>query len=231
MNGLFPENPLGDERFARLALHLVDGVGPRLGKGLIEALGSARAVFAASKAELLGIEGVGPTLVQRLIQARLGTDLAREWALLQKHEADFHTIIDPDYPQSLCPFEDSPMILYEKGMRTPVDKDSVAIVGSRGATSYGLRMTKKISQGLAECGFTIISGLARGLMPVPIRRLWMRGGGPLRCWGMDCHGFILRNTIPWRRRFVIMGPFWPRLIWVVPRRQVFFPPETGSFRG
>ncbi len=163
MNGLFPENPLEDERFARLALHLVDGVGPRLGKGLISALGSARAVFAASKAELLGIEGVGPTLVQRLIQARLGTDLAREWALLQKHEADFHTIIDPDYPQSLCPFEDSPMILYEKGMRTPLDKDSVAIVGSRGATSYGLRMTKKISQGLAECGFTIISGLARGI--------------------------------------------------------------------
>ncbi len=163
MNGLFPENPFGEERFARLALHLVDGIGPRLGKGLIRALGSAKALFAASEADLLGILGVGKTLVKRLFHARLGRELDREWALLQKHDAVFHTIIDPDYPQTLVPFEDAPMVIYEKGLRYPGDLDSVAIVGSRGATPYGLRMTRKISQGIAECGFTVISGLARGI--------------------------------------------------------------------
>ena len=159
----FPDFPLQDERLARLALHLVAGVGPKVGKALIGALGSARAVWEATREALLEIEGVGPSLVQRLAKAKTSADLAREWALLQKHDATFHTIIDPDYPEPLAAFEDAPMVLYEKGGRIGADRDAVAIVGSRGATPYGMRMTKRIAQGLAEAGFTVVSGLARGI--------------------------------------------------------------------
>ncbi len=152
-----------DERLARLALHLVPGVGPKLGRILLEVFGSAVELFRAGPQSLRAIEGVGPALENRLKTAASGKNLERERDLLDKHDAVFHTIIDPDYPQSLTPFEDAPLVLYEIGGRIAHDANAVAIVGSRGCTPYGLRMTKRIASGLAESGFTVVSGLARGI--------------------------------------------------------------------
>lgn len=151
------------ERLARLALHLVPGVGPRVGRSLLNRAGSAVALFAMDPKQLEDVEGVGPALIKRLKLAAQGDALRRELALLEKHDAVFHTCIDPDYPEPLLKYDDSPLVLYEIGGRIPQDKQAVAIVGSRGCTPYGLRMTKRIATGLAEAGFTVISGLARGI--------------------------------------------------------------------
>ena len=59
--------------------------------------------------------------------------------------------------------DDAPLVLYGIGGRVPHDDNAVAIVGSRGCTPYGLRMAKRIATGLAQGGFTVISGLARGI--------------------------------------------------------------------
>jgi DNA processing protein len=57
---------------------------------------------------------------------------------------------------------DTPIGLYVKGSIRPTEK-SIAIVGSRRATLYGRSVAKKLSQELAQLGFCIISGMARGI--------------------------------------------------------------------
>ena len=50
-----------------------------------------------------------------------------------------------------------------RGALTPADAASVAVVGSRRMTHYGREQARKFSFQLARAGFTIVSGLARGI--------------------------------------------------------------------
>jgi DNA processing protein len=50
-----------------------------------------------------------------------------------------------------------------KGSFVEGDKNSVAVVGSRNASEYGIKVTQEISRNLASLGITIVSGMARGI--------------------------------------------------------------------
>lgn len=70
---------------------------------------------------------------------------------------------DPAYPRRLLELPDHPIVLYVKGNLLTKDQRSLAIIGTRKASSYGIQMTKQISKELAQEGFTIVSGLAKGI--------------------------------------------------------------------
>jgi DNA processing protein len=70
---------------------------------------------------------------------------------------------DPDYPERLRAIADPPPLLYLKGDILAADERAVAIVGSRSASEYGLKVARSLSRGLASLGFTIVSGMARGI--------------------------------------------------------------------
>ncbi len=70
---------------------------------------------------------------------------------------------DPSYPKRLLDIIDSPVLLYVRGEIKPKDTQALAIVGTRNPTIYGLTMSEQFSQRLAKEGFTILSGLARGI--------------------------------------------------------------------
>src|SRR2546428_11190227 len=69
---------------------------------------------------------------------------------------------DPRYPRLLAPLSPAPM-LYVQGSVEADDALSVAIVGSRHATAYGLDVAGRLASDLAARGVTIVSGLARGI--------------------------------------------------------------------
>ena len=69
----------------------------------------------------------------------------------------------PGYPQPLRDIEDAPPLIWTKGRLEILDRPMVAVVGARNASSLGLRMTKALAGGLAEAGFVVVSGLARGV--------------------------------------------------------------------
>ncbi len=73
------------------------------------------------------------------------------------------SILDSDYPKNLAAIYDPPLILYMKGHIIAEDQFSIAIVGSRHPTAYGIRMAAKFSSELSQQGITIISGFARGI--------------------------------------------------------------------
>jgi DNA processing protein len=73
------------------------------------------------------------------------------------------TWADEDYPRSLREIADAPVVLYVKGSLPSDDPLSLSIVGSRRASIYGISISEKFAYNLAELGFTIVSGLARGI--------------------------------------------------------------------
>ncbi len=67
------------------------------------------------------------------------------------------------YPARLLELSDAPPVLYAKGTLASARPPAVAIVGTRAASAYGLRVSRAIATACARAGVTIISGLARGI--------------------------------------------------------------------
>lgn len=89
----------------------------------------------------------------------------------------FVTIIDEEYPQSLKNLRQPPFCLFYFGnLELLKDSLSIAYIGSRDASPYGLRMAREIASELADNGVTIISGMARGIDAEASRAALERGG-------------------------------------------------------
>lgn len=145
---------------ALVSLNLVGNVGrTRLNK-LLSYFDRIEDIFQASPQELMAIAGIGPEISGR-IRSFKNKDLEKELKLSQDLGIKIVTI--EEFPQNLQNIFDPPLVLYVKGEFKKEDDLSVGIVGSRRASFYGLSCAEKFAFELAENGFTIISGLARGI--------------------------------------------------------------------
>jgi DNA processing protein len=106
-------------------------------------------------------------------------DVAAEIALLEKHQVRVLTPGTPEYPSSLTPLADRPPLLYLRGSVEARDANAVALVGSRHCTAYGKRVAERLAAGLVRAGFTVISGLARGIDAAAHRGALQAGGRTL----------------------------------------------------
>jgi DNA processing protein len=146
-----------------LALHLVTGIGPRFTAALLERFGSPTTILSASREELLEIPYLGAQAVDRLRSAWQNPAIDSECQLLQEHGVSLCRLGTPSYPAALATITTPPQLLYVKGNLEARDERAVAIVGSRACTTYGRRIAERIGHDLARAGWTIISGLARGI--------------------------------------------------------------------
>jgi len=92
-------------------------------------------------------------------------------------------LADERYPAWLRAIPDPPAVLYCDGLPEPQDRQAVAIVGTRQATSYGLRVTETLARELSLMGFTIVSGLARGIDAAAHRAALAAGGRTIAVLG------------------------------------------------
>jgi DNA processing protein len=152
-----------DNREALVALNMVEGVGPVRVRQLLERFGNPAAILGASQQQLMQARGIGPDTAQAIAEWEKHVDLAAEL----KRIADFGCRIviqeDEEYPPLLREIYDPPIVLYVKGKLLPRDKNSVAMVGSRMTTHYGLEIARKLAYQLAYVGVTVVSGGARGI--------------------------------------------------------------------
>ena len=152
-----------DSREAFIALNLIEGVGPVRVRTLLEHFGEAPKILAASKSELLRVRNIGDETAEAIANWEKSIDLAGEL----KRVSDFgcHVLISSDeyYPALLREIYDPPIVLYVKGELTAKDKNSVAMVGSRQTTHYGIETARKLAYQLAYTGVTVVSGGARGI--------------------------------------------------------------------
>ncbi len=69
----------------------------------------------------------------------------------------------PGYPASLLDLADAPPLLWAIGDISLLQRPMIALVGARNASSLGTRMAKRLGEDLSKAGFTVVSGLARGI--------------------------------------------------------------------
>ena len=90
---------------------------------------------------------------------------------------------DERYPERLRTIHDPPAVLYCDGLPETGDRQAVAIVGSRRATPYGLRVTEALAGELSRLGITIVSGFARGIDAAAHRAALAAGGRTIAVLG------------------------------------------------
>ena len=149
-----------------LILKSAKGAGPRKIKLLLEHFGDAEAVLNAADSELREVEGVGPSLVRSLSEAKDNAWAREELARVQNLGLTLLHLDSPAYPKSLRAIYDPPTVLYVRGELPELEgvtPRSIGVVGTRGASEYALHFTKSLAQALAEANVTVVSGLALGV--------------------------------------------------------------------
>ena len=151
-----------------IALNAIFGNEPKFSHNLIDALGSAEAVFSLSDKERL--ELFGPYNARA---ARIGPEALEaahtEYERLSARGCQFLSIFDEGYPEALRACPDAPLLLYVRSA-TPAaelfgERPAVAIVGTRDQSLYGRECCQRIVRALGEAPARplIVSGLALGV--------------------------------------------------------------------
>jgi DNA processing protein len=146
-----------------LAFGRVKGLGGIGFKKLAARFADPTEAFLASAAELAQIEGLHRDVVDGLMKFSGWDDIEEELRHIRDAGIEILPFTSPAYPERLRVIPDPPPLLYLKGQLCAEDDRAVAIVGSRSASEYGRRVARDLARGLASFGFTVVSGLARGI--------------------------------------------------------------------
>lgn len=172
---------LSDAQRDWLSLVLVPGVGTTYFVRLLARFQTPARVFQASEAALA--DAVGPKLAQRIRQYRQAADVAEQERLLEQYDAQVITLDDPAYPPRLAEIYDPPLVLFARGALFEQDQHALAIVGTRKASPYGLRMAGRLAADLAARGITVVSGMASGIDAAAHRGALDAGGRTIAVLG------------------------------------------------
>ena len=159
-------NNLSDGDWAAwIALRMIRGIGNIVGMSLIKSFAGPREILDAGT-QRLECSGVRRSLAREIARFDGWAAVEDQLRRLDKVGGRLVTWHDESYPALLRHIHDPPLYLYVRGDLDEVSPESaqtVAIVGSRSPTSYGRKMARAISAGLAEQGVTVVSGMARGI--------------------------------------------------------------------
>ena len=145
-----------------LALRRARGVGPRTCKLLIDKFGAPEKIFQLN-AEEIAAAGVPRNTARSVAEFRDFEPLEKELCELPNIGARLVKWTDADYPPNLRQIADPPPFLFVRGTAQLSDPTCIAIVGARAASDIGRRMAQRLGLELAAKGFTVVSGLARGI--------------------------------------------------------------------
>lgn len=148
---------------ALVALNMLPKIGPVRVRRLLEAFGDPASVLGAPKDRLMRVDGIGEETAKILHAWQDHADPSAEIREAEQRGIAIVTQDDEDYPAPLRETYDPPLLLYVWGKIEARDRHAIGVVGSRRTTMYGTQSAKKLSYQLAQSGFTIISGLARGI--------------------------------------------------------------------
>ena len=146
-----------------LKLIRADSVGPTTFGRLLKHFGSVDRALGASVSELTKVDGIGFKSAEQIAATRDKFDAAREVETAKKLGVWIINLADERYPALLKRIYDPPPVLYIKGSLSSADNLSIAIVGSRRCSLYGQEQASRFAHLLSSAGFTICSGMARGI--------------------------------------------------------------------
>ncbi len=161
---------------ATLRLLLAPGLGAVTLARLRKHFGGDEEAASAPPDRLSRIRGMGPATAQAVHRAIGQADPDRERELMIEHGTSLIAHGDPDYPVLLAVVPDPPAALRVRGGLGELNRLALAIVGARRCTAYGREQAGRLAALLAECGLTIVSGGALGIVGEAHRGALRAGG-------------------------------------------------------
>jgi DNA processing protein len=153
-----------------IILSRIPGIGPNRLRALVSHFGNPTDAISASARDIVSVEGFNKKLAVIVSSFRKSSKYSEaikyadhQFSSMNKYEAHIVTFWDKKFPELLKKIYDPPPYLFLKGNLCEEDKYSIAIVGTRNPSKYGIAVSEKFSQELSRLGITIVSGLARGV--------------------------------------------------------------------
>lgn len=145
-----------------VTLALVPGIGRARLDLLLTRFGTAEAVLKASRKDLLEVAGMGRRSAAAVKRASLEQG---HRAIDRTRELGGVVLVpgDPRFPRALATIPDAPVILFAVGRPEILNREAIAVVGSRMHTRYGAEACRFLAGGAARAGLVVVSGMARGL--------------------------------------------------------------------
>jgi DNA processing protein len=166
-----------------VALSELEDVGPVLSKKLLSIFETPERIFKAEMSDLLSVEGIGINRAKNIKEFPYWKSVDKHLKVIEERDIRIVDINSPSYPEMLKQIEDAPVVLYVKGEIKQDDRYAIAIVGSRKPTPYGISVAENISEELASMGFTIVSGMARGIDAISHKGALRAGGRTIAVLG------------------------------------------------
>lgn len=190
-------------------------------KILLSRYGSACNALKANPIDLSQLPGFTPKILDNWGRWPNKRSCQEDLELAHKQGVQIIPFNEPSYPRRLLEITDHPPILYVLGELKPQDSQSIAIVGTRQASIYGLEMAELFSERLAAKGFTVISGLARGI-DTAAHKGALKGGRTIAVIGSGLSHLYPQENAPLAKQISTRGA----LISEFPMRT---PPDKPNF--
>jgi DNA processing protein len=205
---MFAESSLvtARERAAVLALMAARALPLKELSNVIEEAGSALAVLADSK--------VTDGRLFDVDERTISLDGLEDYIHACEHEGiTILTILDAAYPANLRMVYDRPAALFIRGRLVDGDERSVAVVGTRRATTDGLSSASQLAVSLVEAGYTVVSGLAAGIDRAAHTGTLDAGGRTVAVIGTGLRNAFPKQNAALQERLAaesaVISQFWP----------------------
>ncbi len=152
-----------EELSAIYALAGVPGIGAQRMRALLKKYTSAQVVFSSPAEDLMNSGVIRGELARTILQSSVTEEHQEKARRIKAKEITVLHFLNYNYPGRLKEIPDPPVLLYLAGDITGDDEQAIAIVGTRASSGYGHRVTRELTGELVRNGFTIVSGLARGI--------------------------------------------------------------------
>ncbi|WP_189012867.1 DNA-processing protein DprA [Paenibacillus marchantiophytorum] len=151
-----------DNRLILIGLHELEGVGWKTILHLLNRFPEPERLLTLSTAELTA-KGIRASVAAQIATQFNRSFIEEKLHLYRKQSIQIITILDDDYPPILKEIAQPPWVLYVKGKLSLLKGPILGIVGTRTPTLYGKRIAEEWADALSRTGFSIVSGLARGI--------------------------------------------------------------------
>ncbi|TQI69423.1 DNA processing protein [Gramella sp. Hel_I_59] len=151
-----------DQLLYTLALQHVPNLGDSTAKKLIRHFGSAENVLKEKTSSLLKIDGIGKTRISEFDNPIHLKEAEKELGFIQKNKINVSYFKEDSYPEKLKHCQDSPLLLFSRGIINLNRKRILSIVGTRQISSHGISFCEQLIEELAPLEPAIISGFAYG---------------------------------------------------------------------
>ena len=213
-----------DEKRAYICLNLIPGIGPVKVNRLQKIFGSASKILKLPASELSKVEGIGPKLAVSLSEGASNYNPDEELQIAERAGVKILTRNCPEYPAMLKEIPDPPLVLYIRGNIEALQNpwQTIAMVGSRRPTNYGVSMAKSLSVSAVTAGWTVISGLALGIDTTAHKATIDGGGCTIAVLGSGLGRLYPQENLELAKKICEKGA-------VISEFPMTYPPDRRSF--